>query len=161
MMNIECMLNMIHHSFMKCLNKIENIHLRKFKEIFFDDKSMQLHKIIMLDMIIQNFDDSNLCILKTFIIIEYALEDLMLDLSFFEKHNFIYKFAHWCLRWRILCAQNERKRKSHWKSISDSCYETSHQARLVSSLFACNIHQSDFVKEVTLKFLCKCNHQKK
>lgn len=94
MMNIECMLNMIHHSLVKHLSKIKNIHLRKFKEIFFNYKSMQLHKTIMLDMIIQNFDDNNLCILKTFIIVEYAFEDLMLNLSFFEKHNLIHEFAH-------------------------------------------------------------------
>jgi len=55
---------------------------------------MQLHETIVLDLIIQNFNDSDLCILKTFIVVEYALEDLMLDLSFFKKHNFIHKFAH-------------------------------------------------------------------
>jgi hypothetical protein len=161
MMNTECMLNIIHHSLVKCLNKIENIHSWKFKEIFFDDKSMQLHETIVLDLIIQNFNDNDLCILKTFIIAEYTFKDLMLNLSFFEKHNFIHKFAHQHLCWRILCAQNERKRKSHQKSISDSCYKTFHQAKLTSSLFACNIHQLNSVKKVTLKFLCKCNHQKK
>ncbi len=55
---------------------------------------MQLHETIMLDMIIQNFDDNNLCILKTFIIIEYTFKDLMLNLSFFKKHNSIHEFIH-------------------------------------------------------------------
>ncbi len=126
MMNMKCMLNIVHHSLMKHLNKIKNIHSWKFKEIFFNDKSMQLHETIMLNLIIQNFNDNDLYILKTFIIAEYTLEDLMLNLSFFEKYNFIYEFVHWCLQWRILYAQNERKRKFHWKSISNSCYKTFH-----------------------------------
>ncbi len=93
-MNIECMLNMIHHSLVKRLNKIENIQSWKFTRIFFNDKSMWLHKTILLDLNIQNFDESDLCILKIFIIVEYASENLMLDLSFFEKHNLIHKFVH-------------------------------------------------------------------
>ncbi len=94
MMNIKCMLNVIHYSFMKCLNKIENIHSWKFMKIFFDDKLMQLHETILLDLIIQNFNESNLCILKIFIIVKYASENLMLNLSFFEKHNFIHEFIY-------------------------------------------------------------------
>ncbi len=93
-MNIECMLNVIHHNLMKRLNKIKNIHSWKFMKIFFNDKSMQLHETILLDLNIQNFNESNLCILKIFIIVEYISENLMLNLSFFEKHNFIHKFAH-------------------------------------------------------------------
>ncbi len=96
-MNIECILNVIHHSLVKCLNKIKNIYSWKFTKIFFDDKSMKLHETILLDLNIQNFDESNLCILKIFIIIKYVSENLMLNLSFFEKHNFIHKFVHWHL----------------------------------------------------------------
>ncbi len=152
MMNTECMLNMIHHSLVKRLNKIENIHSWKFTRIFFDDKLMQLHETILLDLNIQNFDESNLCILKIFIIAEYASENLMLNLSFFEKHNLIHEFVHQRLRWRILCAQNERKRLSHQKTVSESSYMMFNEARLASSLFACNIHQFNFIKEVTFKF---------
>ncbi len=93
-MNIECMLNVIHHSFVKHLNKIENIHSWKFTRIFFDDKSMWLHETILLDLNIQNFDESNLCILKIFIIIKYVSENLMLNLSFFKKHNLIHEFVY-------------------------------------------------------------------
>jgi len=93
-MNIECMLNVIHHSLVKHLNKIKNIYLQKSKEIFFNNKSMQLHETIVLDLIIQNFNNNNLCILKTFTVTEYTFEDFMLDLSFFKKHNFIHEFIH-------------------------------------------------------------------
>ncbi len=93
-MNIECMLNVIHHSLVKRLNKIKNIHSWKFMKIFFDDKSMQLHETILLDLNIQNFNESNLCILKIFIVVEYVLKNLMLNLSFFKKHNFIHEFIH-------------------------------------------------------------------
>ncbi len=155
------MLNVIHHSLMKSLNKIKNIHSWKFTRIFFNDKSMWLHEIILLDLNIQNFNESNLCILKIFIIVKYASENLMLDLSFFEKHNFIHEFAHWRLRWRILCAQNERKRLSHWRTVSESSYAMFDEARLASSLFACNIRQSSFAREVTFKFFYQCNQQKK
>jgi len=55
---------------------------------------MQLHETIVLNLIIQNFNDNDLYILKTFTIVKYAFEDFMLNLSFFEKHNFIYKFIH-------------------------------------------------------------------
>jgi len=55
---------------------------------------MQLHETIMLNLIIQNFNDNDLYILKTFIIAEYTLEDLMSNLSFFEKYNFIHEFVH-------------------------------------------------------------------
>ncbi len=140
MMNIECMLNMIHHNLVKCLNKIENIHSWKFMKIFFNDKSMWLHETILLDLNIQNFDESNLCILKIFIIVKYASENLMLNLSFFKKHNFIHKFAHWHLYWRILCAQNKRKKLSYWRIVSKSSYVMFNEARLALSLFACNIH---------------------
>ncbi len=94
MMNIECMLNMIHYSFMKRLNKIKNIHSWKFTRIFFNDKLMWLHETILLDLNIQNFNESNLCILKIFIIVEYASKNFMLSLSFFEKHNLIHEFIH-------------------------------------------------------------------
>ncbi len=151
MMNIECMLNVIHHSFVKCLNKIENIHSWKFMRIFFNDKSMWLHEIILLDLNIQNFNKSNLYILKIFIIVEYVSENLMLNLSFFEKHNFIHEFAHQHLRWRILCAQNERKKLSHWRTVSESFYVMFNEARLASSLFACNIHQFSLARKVILK----------
>ena len=63
-------------------------------KIFFDDKSMQLHETILLDLNIQNFNESNLCILKIFIVVEYVLKNLMLNLSFFKKHNFIHEFIH-------------------------------------------------------------------
>ncbi len=63
-------------------------------KIFFNDKSMQLHKTILLDLNIQNFNESNLCIFKIFIIIKYVLKNFMLNLSFFEKHNFIHEFIH-------------------------------------------------------------------
>ena len=122
MMNIKCMLNVICHSLMKYLNKIKNIHSWKFTRIFFNNKSMQLHKTILLDLNIQNFNESNLCILKIFIIVEYISKNFMLNLSFFEKHNLIYKFVHQRLCWRILCAQNERKKLSHWKTVSESFY---------------------------------------
>ncbi len=161
MMNIECMLNMIHHSLMKHLDKIENIHFWKFMRIFFNDKLIQLHETILLDLNIQNFNESNLCILKIFIIVEYASKNLMLNLLFFKKHNFIHEFAHQCLRWRILCAQNERKKLSHWRTVLESSYMMFNEARLTSSFFACNIHQSSFAKKVILKFSCWCNHQKK
>jgi len=62
--------------------------------IFFNNKLMQLHETILLDLNIQNFNESNLCILKIFIIVEYVSENLMLNLSFFEKHNLIHKFVH-------------------------------------------------------------------
>jgi len=140
MMNIECMLNVIHHSLMKHLDKIENIHSWKFMRIFFNNKLMQLHETILLDLNIQNFNESNLCILKIFIIVEYVSENLMLNLSFFEKHNLIHKFVHWCLCWRILCAQNERKKLSHQKTVSKSFYVMFNETRLTSSLFACNIY---------------------
>ncbi len=139
-MNIECILNVICHSLVKHLDKIENIHSWKFTRIFFDNKSMQLHETILLDLNIQNFNESNLCILKIFIIVEYTSKNLMLDLSFFEKYNFIHKFAHWCLCWRILYAQNERKRLSHQEIVLESSYVMFNEARLASSLFACNIH---------------------
>ncbi len=74
---------------------------------------MWLHETILLDLNIQNFDESNLCILKIFIIIKYVSENLMLNLSFFKKHNLIHEFVYWRLRWRILCAQNERKKLFH------------------------------------------------
>ncbi len=155
------MLNVIHHSLVKHLNKIKNIYSWKFIRTFFNDKLMQLHETILLDLNIQNFDESNLCILKIFIIVKYISENLMLNLSFFEKHNFIHEFAHQRLRWRILCAQNERKKLYHWRTVSKSSYMMFNEAKLVSSLFACNIHQSSFVKEIILKFSCWCNHQKK
>jgi len=63
-------------------------------KIFFNDKSMQLHETILLDLNIQNFNESNLCILKIFIIIKYISKNLMLNLSFFEKYNLIHEFAH-------------------------------------------------------------------
>ncbi len=85
----------------------------------------------------------------------------MLDFLFFEKHNLIHEFAHQRLRWRILCAQNERKRLSHWRTVSESFYVMFNEARLASSLFACNIHQSSFARKVTFKFSCWRNHQKK
>ncbi len=160
-MNIECMLNVIHHSLMKRLNKIENIHSWKFMKIFFNDKSMQLHETILLNLNIQNFNESNLCILKIFIVVEYVSENLMLNLSFFKKHNLIHKFVHWCLRWRILCAQNERKKLFHERTVSELSYVMFNEARLASSLFACNIHQFSFVRKVILKFFCWHNHQKK
>ncbi len=160
MMNIECMLNVIHHNLMKCLNKIKNIHSWKFAKIFFNDNSMQLHKTILLDLNIQNFNESNLCILKIFIIVEYISENFMLNLSFFEKHNFIHEFAHQHLRWRILCTQNKRNRLSHWKTVSKSFYMMFNEAKLASSLFACNIHQPSFMKKVILKFFHWCNHQR-
>ncbi len=137
MMNIECMLNVIYHSLVKRLNKIENIHSWKFMRIFFTDKSMWLHETILLDLNIQNFDESNLCIFEIFIVVKYVSENLMLNLSFFKKHNLIHKFTHWCLCWRILCAQNERKRLSHWRTVSESSYVMFNEARLASSLFAC------------------------
>ena len=161
MMNIECMLNVICHSLVKRLNKIENIHSWKFTRIFFNDKSMQLHETILLDLNIQNFNESNLCILKIFIIAEYASKNLMLNLSFFEKHNLIHEFVHWCLCWRILCAQNERKKLFHWRTVSESSYVMFNEARLASSLFACNIHQSNFIRKIILKSSCQHNHQKK
>ncbi len=161
MMNIECMLNVIHHSLVKRLDKIENIHSWKFIRIFFNNKLMQLHEIILLDLNIQNFNESNLCSLKIFIVVKYASEDLMLNLSFFKKHNFIHEFAHQHLRWRILCAQNERKRLYHWKTVSESSYMMFDEARLASSLFACNIHQFSFARKVTFKFFHQCNQQKK
>ncbi len=55
---------------------------------------MQLHETILLDLNIQNFNENNLCILKIFIIIEYVSKNLILNLSFFKKHNFIHEFAH-------------------------------------------------------------------
>ncbi len=161
MINTECMLNVIYHSLVKRLNKIKNIHPWKFMRIFFDDKSMQLHETILLDLNIQNFDESNLCILKIFIIVKYISENLMLNLSFFEKHNLIHEFAHQRLRWRILCAQNERKKLSHWRTVSESSYVMFNEARLASSLFACNIHQSNFIRKVTFKSFHWHNHQKK
>ena len=155
------MLNVIHHNLMKRLDKIKNIHSWKFIRIFFDDKLMQLHETILLDLNIQNFNESNLCILKIFIIVEYVSKNLMLDLSFFEKHNFIHEFAHQHLRWRILCTQNERKKLSHWRTVSESSYVMFDEARLASSLFASNIHQSSFARKVTFKFSCQRNQQKK
>ncbi len=140
MMNIKCILNMIHHSLVKHLNKIENIHSWKFTRIFFNDKSMWLHEIILLNLNIQNFNESNLCILKIFIIVKYASENLMLNLSFFKKHNFIHKFVYWCLCWRILCAQNERKKLFHQRIVSESSYVMFDEVKLTSSFFACNIH---------------------
>ncbi len=91
------MLNIICHSLVKRLDKIENIHSWKFMKIFFDDKLMWLHETILLDLNIQNFNESNLCILKIFIIVEYVSENLMLNLSFFKKHNLIHEFIHQCL----------------------------------------------------------------
>ncbi len=161
MINIECMLNVIHHSLMKYLNKIKNIHSWKFTKIFFNDKSMQLHETILLDLNIQNFNESNLCILKIFIIVKYVSENFMLNLSFFEKHNLIHKFAHQHLCWRILYAQNERKKLSHQRTVSESFYVIFNEARLTSSLFACNIHQSNLVRKVILKFFHWHNQQKK
>jgi len=35
------------------------------------------------------------------------------------------------------------------------------EARLASSLFACNIHQFSFVRKITFKFSYQCNHQNK
>ncbi len=69
-------------------------HNSKFIRIFFNDKSMQLHKTIVLNLIIENFNESNLCIVKIFIIVNYVLENLMLNLSFFKKHNSIHEFIH-------------------------------------------------------------------
>ncbi len=161
MMNIECILNVICYSLVKCLNKIENIHSWKFIKIFFNDKSMQLHETILLDLNIQNFNESNLCILKIFIIIEYISENLMLNLSFFEKHNLIHKFVYWCLCWRILYAQNERKKLFHQRTVSESFYIMFNEARFASSLFAYNICQSSFARKVILKSFYWCNHQKK
>ncbi len=74
---------------------------------------MQLYETILLDLNIQNFNESNLCILKIFIVVDYASKNLMLNLSFFEKHNLIHDFVQWRLCWRILCAQNKRKKLSH------------------------------------------------
>ncbi len=129
--------------------------------IFFNNKSMQLHETILLDLNIQNFNESNLCILKIFIIVKYVSENLMLNLSFFEKHNLIYKFVYQRLCWRILCAQNERKRLFYWRTVLESSYVMFDEARLASSLFAYNIHQFSLAKEVTFKFSHQCNHQKK
>ncbi len=67
-------------------------------KIFFDDKLMWLHETILLDLNIQNFNESNLFILKIFIIVEYVSKNLMLNLSFFKKHNLIHEFIHQCLR---------------------------------------------------------------
>ena len=155
------MLNVIYHNLVKCLNKIENIHSWKFTKIFFNDKSMWLHETILLDLNIQNFNKSNLCILKIFIIVKYVSKNLMLNLSFFEKHNLIHEFAHWCLCWRILCAQNKRKKLSHWRTVSESFYIMFNEARFTSSFFACNIYQSNLAKKVTFKFSYWCNQQKK
>jgi len=55
---------------------------------------MQLHETIVLDLIIQNFNDNDLYILKTFTVVEYAFKDLMLDLLFFKKHNSIHEFIY-------------------------------------------------------------------
>ena len=60
-----------------------------------------------------------------------------------------------------MCAQNERKRLSHQRTVLESSYVMFNEARLTSSLFACNIRQSSFARKVILKFFHQCNQQKK